>query len=127
MGAVLDPTPAMGAWRAEVRIESACLLRNAAPVQPPGVFALPATERAQLVAALDQIERHPAYRAWHVEHIPEPGGEWSLAERDGLLHITGPALVYSHEATPETSDTIEIDYRNLANLRLALEFGVYDE
>lgn len=68
MGAVLEPTAAIGGWRVEVRGESFYLfgpMDGPVPIRAGGgTVNVPTEALPTFTAALDQVAEHPAYRRW---------------------------------------------------------------
>jgi hypothetical protein len=139
MGVLVEVTPDMGAWSAEVRRESACLRRAFGRLQPRadgrgplapqrlrvnrGVgFAIPISEASNVVAALDQIMAHPPYQQWAAEHVPTEGS-WRHLRQEDMLHLHGPVIVSSDIGPWRQADSIELAYDHVAALCKLLAAG----
>lgn len=137
MGALLDPTPDMGLWAVEVRTESAYLNGDLGAynrwtqgeiADPPhrtvysskGVgFAVPVEDVPRVLAALDQIMSHPAYREWAANNSPTEDG-WRSEMVDGMVRLFGPVIVFGDPAPWSPGGSVELEYRELAGLRAVL-------
>ncbi|MEV5136261.1 MULTISPECIES: hypothetical protein [Streptomyces] len=139
MGAIQQPTPAMGPYIVEMRTESFYLTRTDAD---PACTAAPARYEAKvpaedvpaLLASFEQVMDHPWWEKWErPDEGAEPDTSWALppsgdgplpdthwtveAEGDAIT-IKGPWIVWYE---PDRSImTTELCYRDLAELREAL-------
>jgi hypothetical protein len=157
VGAILDATPEMGEWSAEVRRKSAYLhgtsplgyerdgepeprhvprvLRHpTASFDGTGVaprhreergiaFAIPVEDVRKVVATLDQIMDHGAYREF-VNASPDAvlSGAWSAPIVDGdLVQLHGPAVLYGGSRDePWRMGAVKLAYSDVADLRRQL-------
>jgi hypothetical protein len=153
VGAILDATTEMGEWSVEVRRESAYLhgtsplgherdgepeprhvprvLRHlTVPFDAPGdgvergiAFAIPVEDVRKVVAALDQIMDHGAYRQF-VTASPDAvkSGVWSVPVVDGdLVQLYGPAILYGGSRDePWRLGAVKLAYNDIADLHQQL-------
>jgi 3-oxoacyl-[acyl-carrier protein] reductase len=80
----------------------------------------------QVLAAVDQIIDHVAYRMFAVLHSDAlVTGEWSApVQRDGLVQLHGPVITYGPRDEPwAPADLVELSYRDVADLRYQLATG----
>lgn len=139
MGAIQQPTPAMGPYHVEMRSESFYLTRaDADPgtMSAPGRYEakVPAGDVPALLASLDQVTEHPWWEKWErpvdgaepdTSWALPPGSEgpladahWTVTSDGDAILIKGPWIVWYE---PDRSiATTEICYRDLAELREAL-------
>ncbi|GGZ73209.1 hypothetical protein ACFOOM_00960 [Streptomyces echinoruber] len=139
MGAIQEPTPAMGPYWVEIRGESFYLTRGNAPagvVTQPGrhEVVVPAGDAPHILAALDQVAAHPQWQRWprpaegeqpDTSWTRAPGGQgpaadphWTVTLDGDRLHLRGPWVVY-HETHRHLLGT-ELCYRDVPQLRDAL-------
>lgn len=124
MGAILEPTAAMGPYSTEARGESFYLGTH--PEDPrmrprPDGVALPAGDVPAVLAALDQIRGHLA-NAPGLD--PGPAGDAPRVYRDGdLVVLAGESGGWLHVYGRDRArtSTVEIAYGRVAELRAALE------
>lgn len=146
----LEPEPGMGGWTTEVRDESAflhgppdgarpdrpdpehcvrVLLRDPAPsedvlagdVEWGLALRVPARDLDEIRAALDQLLRHPAYRAF-AAHGPVGTGAWSTPTmEEGWVRVDGPFVAPETDRSPwAMARSVELAYEYLAELRQVL-------
>lgn len=137
MGVMLTPTPDMGPWHVEVRAESAYLYGenpNWTPADGPEPqhalharildpdanpdIAIPVEELDAVIAALQQIMSHSAYRDWCSTHEQDTL-PWAADRRGDKLEITGPVILYGIDSDHpgwQHTGTIELVYDDLAGL-----------
>lgn len=124
MGAVLEPTTAMGPYTTEARRESFYLGNH--PEHPrlrprPDGVALPAADVPAVLASLDQVEAHLRLASPY-EPTPQADDEIAVYRDDD--HVVLPAapdgwlIVYGRDQ--EQTSVIEICYSHLRALRTAL-------
>lgn len=142
MGAIQDPTPAMGPYTIEARRESFRLHRAGRPGDPvaalgpydDGELYLPFTELPEILAALAQAASCAALapaprpttepdnaeviaRRWRVEVDMKTTREI----RRGTLTISGPCWVSVEDREGAPHAHLEVPYTRLPNLRALLE------
>ncbi|MFE6305052.1 hypothetical protein [Nocardiopsis sp. NPDC057823] len=128
MGAIQEPSPAMGGWGVECRSESAYLSDDIPEGDGPGRFtvrpdgvALPIKHLHHLLACVDL-----AWDWWIRNGTGEIGDGWTTqVTRDGdTVVITGirtaPSLAYAHEQGLTTVHMLEPTYAELPDLHRKL-------
>jgi hypothetical protein len=139
MGVCLEPTPSMGPYSVEIRSQSFYL--NRLDAQPDAVtqpdryeLTVPIGDTAMIIAALDQVVRHPNWSqqpkpsgdtpsdtAWTIppgSDGPAADSDWSVAREGSVLRVRGPWVVY-YEPDRGVVGT-EIAYSDLRALRDAV-------
>lgn len=138
MGAMLEPTDAMGPWHVEVRRESAYLY-GADPYWRPGDgpapdhtmrvakgvgFAVPVADRDMVIAALGQITAYPTYRFRAAAHAPDEDC-WAVETVDGWIRLHGPVIVFGSSEPWRIGGCVELEYRHIPALSAVL--GAYGD
>lgn len=139
MGAIQEPTPAMGPYRVEIRSESFYLNRSdasAGVVTRPSRYeaTVPVTDAPQILAALDQVTGHPQWKRWPRpaegeqpdtswtfppdKQGPAADAHWTVTVDGDRLSIRGPWVVY-HESHRNLLGT-ELCYWDVSQLREAI-------
>ncbi|MFI6179798.1 hypothetical protein ACIA8R_29935 [Nonomuraea sp. NPDC051191] len=130
MGAIQQPTPAMGPYRVETRSQSFYLtapkdrLTNTATT-----WSIPATDVPSVLAALDQVvgPPHQGYSAWVTNGrpvtgvVPEVTGDYPAMTDGHLVTMSGPAALYTSTNDTSPYNSIELGYDVVEPLREALQ------
>ncbi|MER7477404.1 hypothetical protein ABTX60_07075 [Streptomyces sp. NPDC126510] len=145
MGALQEPTAAMGPYRVEIRGESFYLNRIDAPagvVTQPGRYevTVPVADAPQIPAALDQVTGHPQWQRWTRpaqgeqpdtswtlppdKQGPAADSHWTVTVDGDRLHIRGPWVVH-HEVHRNLLGT-ELGYRDMTELRKSITDATRD-
>ncbi|MEU0181454.1 hypothetical protein ABZ312_09720 [Streptomyces sp. NPDC006207] len=127
MGAIQEPTPAMGPYRTEVRRESFYLTAHgptegfAARRVDAHALRVPADHAPLILAALDQVTGHNAWQAWAGTSRT---GRLVVTPDDGDLLLRTDQPVYDQawddEEGKHSSVSTEIEYADVDDLRQQL-------
>lgn len=120
MGAILQPTHAMGAWTVETRRESAYVHGDTLVRRGHG-FAIPLADRPQVLAAVDQIMASNAYAEWNATATTDNRRLWNASSHGDRLRLAGPGIFYGGYDGPWSAGSVELRYEGLADLRQVLE------
>lgn len=124
MGAIQEPTPAMGPYRTEVRRESFYLYGDTSSTQasdgPKRVdehtLRVPAEHVANVLAALDQVRSHASWQMWRETGEHERQGITISRQGDHVLLRIPCDWVYEQQVSDGVSVTAEIEYRDVTDL-----------
>lgn len=139
MGAIQEPTPAMGPYHVEIRGESFYLNRADASADVVTQVSryevtVPVADAPLLQAAFDQVTGHPQWQRWPRpaqgeqpdttwtlppdKQGPPADTHWTVTVDGDRLRIRGPWVVY-HEVHRNLLGT-ELAYADMTELRKAL-------
>lgn len=124
MGAIQEPTRAMGPYATEIRRESfylTCIAGATGAAGPNRIneqtLRIPASHAAFLLAALDQVRAHLGWQSWQMTGQAERQG--ITVTRDGdylLLGIPCPEVYDQQLSNGTVAVTAEIEYRDVSDL-----------
>lgn len=130
MGAIQQPTAAMGPYGVEIRCES-FYLTSMEPTATTGaqrlgrhVLRIPIEHRPYVLAALDQVTQHTGWKDWEGSDGTSRTDGVLVTVETGQLLLHTPLPVYEQSWTDQhggdSSVSVEIEYRDLAALQQAL-------